>query len=404
MKLIPSKIFQSRNLTFLWLGQIVSQSGDSIYQIGLLWLALELSGSEMVTGLVAMSAYLPAVFFSLVAGVTADRYDRRWVMLSSDAVRFLVVLMLPAASMLGFLNPVFLGINAFAIAIAATFFNPARDSLIPHIVPKEGLFKANSLIQTSWQFALLIGPALAGGLLHFFGKIHLFTVVSLAYLISFLFVFLIRFSHQRNLSGPVLGFAGIRDGLRYTIRHRVIFPLLLITIADNIFIMGPAIVGTPVFVKEVLGMGVESYALIQACYAIGMLIGTAALLSYGGRFGKGKILLLGMILDGITFIPLYFVNSMLGMEITIIIHSLAIPMLTVTRTSLIQNFVPTEMTGRIFALVNLSVVGMSAISSAMSGFLLSILGAPVLFLIIGIGGGFCGLIGLMFARDLRNAA
>ena len=75
----------------------------------------------------------------------------------------------------------------------------------------------------------------------------------------------------------------------------MIFPLLLITIADNLLIMGPAIVGTPVFVKKTLGLDAEAYATIMACFAIGPLIGTAALLLFGGRFKKRHILLTGMV-------------------------------------------------------------------------------------------------------------
>jgi DHA3 family macrolide efflux protein-like MFS transporter len=397
------KVFQNRDLTLLWLGQMFSQSGDSIYQIGLLWLVLELSGSESITGLVAMSSYLPAVIFSLFAGVAADRSDRRRIMLSADATRTLLILLVPAVWLLGFLNPLFLAINAFAIAITATFFNPARDSLIPQIVPQPGLLRANSLIQTSWQFSLLLGPALAGLFLHFAGKIHLFTLDSLAYFSSFICVLLIR-PPKREI-GPSrrdLGFQEIKEGLHYVIKQPVIFPLLLITVADNLFIMGPAIVGTPVFVKEILGLGAQSYALIQACYAVGMLIGTAGLLAIGSHFKKGHLLLTGMVLDGITFIPLFFAKSILAMAIIIIIHSLAIPLLTISRTSLIQDIVPTHMTGRIFALVNLAVVGMSALSSGVTGFALAALGAPAVFLIIGMGGGLCGAIGWLFAHDLRQ--
>jgi DHA3 family macrolide efflux protein-like MFS transporter len=124
---------------------MVSQSGDSIYQIGLLWLVLELSGSTAATGLVAMASYLPAVLLSLVAGVTADQKDRRKIMLLSDAGRFILVLLIPGAFFVGFLSLTFLGLNAFALAIAATFFNPAKDAFIPLIVPKEGLLGANSL-------------------------------------------------------------------------------------------------------------------------------------------------------------------------------------------------------------------------------------------------------------------
>ena len=399
------KIFQNRNLTLLWAGQMVSQSGDSVYQIGLLWLVLELTGSSSATGLVAMASYLPAMLLSLFAGVAADRGHRRRIMLMSDGIRFGLVLLIPALYLLGMLEPFFLGANAFLLAIAATFFNPARDAFIPEIVPKEGLIRANSLIQTSWQFALLLGPAIAGGLLHYLGNIHLFVACSFTYLFSFIFILFNRsggkgFSTSKNPPGM----KEIKDGLVFALRNPVIFPLLLLTAIDNIFIMGPANVGTPVFVKHTLGLGAESFALIMACYAVGMLLGSGGLFVFGGRFKKGQMLLIGMVLDGISFIPLYFVESLVAMGIVIIIHSLAVPMLTVSRSSLIQDIVPFNMTGRIFAMVNLSVVGMTALSSGLVGFALEFIEASTLFLAIGIGGGICGVVGWIFAKDLKASA
>lgn len=396
------KIFQNRNLTLLWLGQMASQSGDSIYQIGLLWIVLELSGSTSVTGMVAMASYLPAVLLAMVAGIAADHNDRRKIMLISDAFRFILVLLIPGAFLVGFLNPHFLGINAFAIAIAATFFNPAKDAFVPQIVAKEGLLKANSLIQTSWQISLLLGPAIAGVMLHYFGNVHLFTACSSAYLFSFILVFLIR--PTRKFSGTTnesTGLKEVKDGLLFALRHSVIFPLLLITIADNLLIMGPAIVGTPVFVRETLGLDAKAYAIIMACFAVGMLIGSGGLFLFGGRFKKGHILLTGMVWDGITFIPLYFINSLSAAAILVTIHAVAIPLLVVPRTSLIQDIVPANMTGRIFALMHLSVLGMASISAGLSGLILELINAPTLFLLIGIGGGLCGVAGWIFAKDLR---
>lgn len=398
-----NKVFQNRNLTLLWAGQVVSQSGDSIFQIGLLWLALELSGSEAVTGLVAMSSYLPAVALSLFAGVIADRFNRKRIMLTADAARTLFVWLIPIAYFFGILNPVLLAATAFLIAIAATFFNPSRDSIIPHIVPREGLVRANSLIQTSWQFALLLGPAIAGVLIKIVGKIHLFSADSLFYLVSFICILFIR--PQRRIppaQEDKVGFKDVKEGLLYALKQPVIFPLLLITIADNILIMGPAIVGTPVFVRQVLKMGAEAFAAIHICYAIGMLLGTAGIMIWGGRIKKGKLLLIGMILDGFTFIPLYFAHTFSATAIIIIVHASAIPMLTISRASLIQDIVPSEMTGRIFALVNMAVVGMSAVSSGFTGFALEAIGAPTVFLLIGFGGGLCGIVGWIFAKELRN--
>ena len=396
------KIFQNGNLALLWVGQMASQCGDSIYQIGLLWIVLALSDSTAVTGMVAMASYLPAVLLSMVAGVIADHNDRRKIMLISDAFRFILVLMIPVAFWAGFLNPYFMGINAFGIAIAATFFNPAKDAFIPQIVPKKGLLKANSLIQTSWQIALLLGPALAGIMLHYIGNVHLFTGCSSAYLFSFILVFFIRPAHKfSRIAKDTTGLKEIKDGLLFALRHSVIFPLLLITIADNLLIMGPAIVGIPVFVKETLGLDAQGYATIMVCFAVGTLIGSTGLFFLGGRFKKGHLLLTGIIWDGITFIPLYFIKSLIAAAILVTIHAVAIPLLVVPRTSLIQEIVPTRMTGRIFALMHLAVVGMSAISAGLSGLILELIDAPTLFLLIGIGGGLCGLAGWIFAKDLR---
>ncbi|MBC8205164.1 MFS transporter [bacterium] len=398
------KVFQNRNLTCLWLGQIASQSGDAVFQIGLMWLVLELSGSETITGLTAMASYLPAVLIGLYAGVAADRGSRRRIMLTADGFRTFIVLLIPLAAYLNILTPAFLALNAFALAVSAAFFNPARDSLIPHIVPQSGLLRANSLIQTSWQFSLLLGPAAAGLLLHLLGGVHLFTADSAAYFISFLFILFIKPRRMAEIPRKRgIGLNEIKEGLDFVLRNKVILPLLLITIADNIFIMGPAIVGTPVFVKSILHKGAQEYALIQACYAVGMLAGTAALLTFGGRFKKGRILLFGMFLDGITFIPLFFVRSLILTELTIVIHSIAIPFLTISRASLIQEIVPGNLTGRVFALVNLSVVGMTAVSSGLAGIALEHFGAPAVFLVIGIGGGLCGVIGWLTADDLKNA-
>ena len=249
---------------------------------------------------------------------------------------------------------------------------------------------------------MLLGPSVAGWLLHYFGNVHLFTACSLNYLLSFILVRFIRPAQKFSpTSKTVSGFIEIKDGLVFALRHPVIFPLLLITVADNLLIMGPAIVGTPVFVKKILGLDAEAYATIMACFAIGLLIGTAALLFFGGRFKKGQILLTGMFIDGVSFIPLYFIKSLSGTVIIMIMHGLAIPLLTVSRTSLIQAIVPLTMTGRIFALIHLSVVGMSAISAGISGFILELINVQTLFLFIGIGGGLCGVIGWLFAKDLR---
>ena len=198
------------------------------------------------------------------------------------------------------------------------------------------------------------------------------------------------------------GMKDIKDGLKFTAKHPVLLPLFLITIADNLFIMGPATVGTPIFVKTELGLGAGAYASTEFCYAIGMMISTALMLAIGHKFRKGRMLLWGIVLDGVTFVPIYFVHSLWQLQLVFIIHSAAIPLLMVPRAALIQEIVPNELTGRIFALVQIAVVGMSALSAAATGYAMQSWGSRWVFAVIGVGGVLCGAAGALFSKQLKE--
>ena len=113
------------------MGHLISHAGDAVYMIALPWLLLDLTGSKSLTSLVTISAYLPAVLFGLIAGVVADRYNRKWVMIYSDIARTVLVAIIPAAIIFNFISTILIGCVTFLLASFATFFYPARDSLIP---------------------------------------------------------------------------------------------------------------------------------------------------------------------------------------------------------------------------------------------------------------------------------
>ncbi len=110
---------------------MISHAGDAIYQIALPWLVLELTGSKTTTSLIALTAYLPAVFFSLIAGVVADRFNRRGVMIFSDAVRMGLILVLVAYLLAGGAQPVVIGAIAFLVASFSTLVLPGPGCYDP---------------------------------------------------------------------------------------------------------------------------------------------------------------------------------------------------------------------------------------------------------------------------------
>ncbi len=402
------RIFINKNIFYLWTGQIISQSGDSIFEIVLLWLLLDLTGSNAATGLVAMSAYLPTLLFGVFSGVLVDRFDRRRVMLFADAIRAVLVLIIPLLYVLDGLNAVVLGLLTFSVASFNTLFNPARDVLVGELIqPKERL-TANAMIQTSWQYAFFIGPAAAGVLLSLVGQIHLFSLDALTFLLSFYFIYKIK---TRPAASPA-GMEGIRKefgkswaevsaGLRYAWSDRRIRTLLLITAVDNLFLMGPAIMGAPIFIREILHEGAESFAFVQVAYAIGMVAGTILISRYGKRFRANHIILWGIIFDGLTFVPLLWVETFQAMFITICIHAMGIPMIIATRPTIIQNIAPPEMQGRIFSMISVAVFGFTAISIALTGILSEVIPINIIYAIIGVIAAGVGAAGWLI-RDFRE--
>jgi len=380
------RVFVNRNILLLWCGQIVSQSGDRIFRMGMLWLLLDLTGSESKTGLVAMAAYLPALLFGLFSGVLVDRFDRRRVILLADAGRAAIVLLIPLMWVLGGLNALTLGVLTFALATLTTLYNPARDTLVGELVEPDRRLAAHGLIQTSWQYASLIGPALAGGVLWLYGDVHLFTVDSATFAVSFLFIYAIRpapseAAPRRGAIREALssGWGDVMSGLRYAWGDRRIRGLLLITAVDNLFLMGPAIIGMVVFARKVLGLELEGYALLHIAYAIGMIVGTVLLGRYGKRFRKGHIVLWGIIFDGLTFGPLFWIDTFWGTFALLAFHSMAIPMIIVPRPTIIHEIVPKEMQGRVFSMISVAVVGFTAISVSLTGIIAEFVPINVVF-------------------------
>ncbi len=387
------------NVLILWLAQLVSGMGDAIYQIALMWLVLDLTGSAAVTGLVAMSAYLPAMLLGLFAGVITDRHNRMSIMILSNMSQALTVGIIPIMIAWGFTDAILLGMLAFIRSAFSTFFPPAFNAFIPTIVNKEELVQVNSVLTTSNPMAYFLGPALAGVLLGLIHLQYLFIFDAISFLVAIgLLVLVVKPIFKPRSQMHPHPWKELRSGISYVFHHRSLGFLISLTIANNLFIMGPAIVGTPILVKQALNGSAKEYAFVEAGLALGMLIGSTLVYKIGPSFKNGILLTIGMVLDGLTYSIFYFANSVSTVSFLIVIHGIGIPMITISRTAIVQKYASNHYHGRIFSMVHLAVIGMTALSSAITGMVASIVEIRTVFLLIGFGAGVCGLIGLLTPR------
>ncbi len=394
--------YEKRNISLLWLAQIISAAGDAIYQIALFWLVLDITGSSTTTGLVAMAAFLPAMLFGLYAGVISDKYNRKLIMIFSNFSQALTVIVIPVLLYFGYKNMLLIGFFAFIRAIFSTFFPPALNAFVPMITSKDRLVRVNSVLATSSQLAYLIGPLTAGLILSVVSIQYLFVIDSASFIIAILILlFIVAPSKLKKPDEQISSIKEIFSGIQYVKTHKPLGLLFILTIINNFFIMGMAFVGMLILVKDTLGGTASQYAFVEAGLAFGMLIGSVFVYRIGNRINIGKLLLIGMILDGVTYSIMYFAGSVNYVFILIVIHAIGIPMITISRTAIIQKHSPNKYHGRLFSLVHLSVVGVTALASAVVGIAANYIDIKIIFLFIGIGAALCGVVGF-FNSLLRN--
>ncbi|MEE8335740.1 MAG: MFS transporter [Candidatus Neomarinimicrobiota bacterium] len=391
-----------KNISLLWGAQLTSGIGDAVYQVALMWLVLDMTGSPAITGLVAMSVYLPALIFGLYAGVLSDRYNRQALMILANISQAVTVMLIPLLLYRGCENIIFIGLLAFLRSCFSTLFPPAFNSFIPTIVPKAKLVQVNSILVTAGQLAYFMGPALVGILLGLINLNYLFVIDGLSFLAAMgLLLLIIKPAEKQKSIRNNESWQELKQGLKYIFSHESLGFMFSLTFLNNLFIMGPAIVGVPILVKRTLEGSAANYAFIESGLGLGMLIGSLLLLKFGKNLPKGRILALGMVVDGLTYSVFYFADSVQAVFMLMIIHGIGIPMITVPRTAIIQKYAKNKYHGRLFSMIHLAVVGMTALSSAAVGVLGDMWDMRIIFLNIGLLAAGCGITAL-FSRRIQK--
>lgn len=295
------RAFRSRDFRLLWTGQSISLLGDAAFIVALGWRTFTLTGSARSLGIVLTFQGVGVLATVLVGGALADRYDRRTLMLVSDAARFAVIAALAAVDATGHLSIGSLAMIALAEGLATGFFTPALGGLIPLVVEQPGLGSANALIGMARQGSYLIGPSIASLLYGFAGATVVFGFNAASYLVSFAFVYATR--PRAAEKGAAEGtLREIGAGFRYVARY----PWLWLTISLFAFVLmcqwAPIQVLTPKLVREHFHLGVGAYGLLFSMIGAGMILGSVLVAQLNPTRRRGLISYLIWILNSVLVI------------------------------------------------------------------------------------------------------
>ena len=261
-----------RDFRLLWTGQTVSLIGDAAFLTALGWKTFTIAGSGKL-GLVLAVQGVGLLATLLVGGALADRYERRRLMIVSDAWRFAAVGALAALDASGHLSLATLIVLAGLMGLGDGFFYPAVGGIIPLVVDAAHLPSANSLMGVARWGSLIAGPALAAFLYRGAGSSWVFAIDALTFLLSASLMLLAR---PRRVAEPSEEgtLEGIREGARYVAR----IPWLWVTITLFAVVLmlqfAPQQVLLPKLVSKHFGRGVGAYGLLTTLLGVGTVAGT----------------------------------------------------------------------------------------------------------------------------------
>ncbi len=400
----------------LWTGQLISLFGDRVHQLALTFLVAGVTQSPLAVAFVFVAATLPNLLLSPIAGTYVDRWNQRDVMIVSDLLRAAVVLAMPiAASVNVFLvYPLILVITSISI-----FFRPARVAALPRIVREDELVTANSAMWAGETFADVIGYPLAGIFVAFLGSalplafwIDAATYAASAILIASISIPAVKTARRAAgdaataATGVASGvLAEMREGFRFLRGERVLFANT-IQAAFAQFAIGSLTALTPILVQDVLAGPTTdpkaAYAFLETAIGLGNLIGGFALGLVGARLAKGRTVIVGYVLWGVSIIAFAMVGN-LAIAFGILFGAGVANMIFVIPSQvLFQERTPPEMIGRVVGFRFSLVFGSMTLAMALGGLLAQSIGVPIVLIASGIVTILAGLAGL-FVPEMRDA-
>ena len=392
-----------RDFRLLWFGQIVSVSGSQMQFVAINWHVYLLTKSAFALGLVGLFRGAPIILCSLIGGVVADAVNRKRLMIATQTVMLTSAGLLAAATIAGLKSvwPIYI-LSAFASA-ATAFDIPARQSLMPSLVPPEDFPNAVSLGLVVFNIATIGGPALAGIMLAESGPAVIYALNAASFVAVIAALVAMTASGSPELQSgrrEALSIGALKEGLRFVWQTPIIVQTMTLDFAATFFASATLLL--PIFAKERLHVDARGYGLLAAAPAIGSVI-TALLMARIGSFRReGRLVVVSVAVFGIATaafgVSTVFWVSLLMLAITGAADTIS----TVLRQTIRQLVTPNHIRGRMTAINMMFFMGGPQLGELEAGSLAYLIGAPLSVVVGGLGSLVCACVAAVKSKSLME--
>jgi MFS family permease len=392
------RALSSRNYRLFVAGQSISLVGTWMQQVAMSWLTYRLTGSAFLLGVVGFTSQIPTLLLSPVAGVLADRWNRRRLLIVTQALAMLQAALLAATVLTGIVHVWYIIVLSLLLGVVNAFDIPIRQSFLVEMVPnREDLGNAIALNSSMVNGARLIGPTIAGLLVASVGEGVCFILNSVSYLAVLMALVAMRLapaSHDRRQRRHV--FHELREGFSYSFGFGPIRSILSLVALVSLTGM-PYAVLVPVFAKEVLHGGAHTFGFLMTAAGCGAFAGTVYLASRKSVLGLGRLIVIATVLFAVG-IAVFAVSTNIPLSLaSLAVAGFGAMTLVASCNTIIQTIVEEDKRGRVMSFFTVSFIGIAPFGSFGAGAMAGFLGPRETLLF----GAACCLAGaVMFARHL----
>jgi len=352
----------NKNVVFLWIGQFISEVGTSAFFIAMLfWLKHE-TNSAAIMGAMGMLAKVPGILLGPIAGVAADRWSRRKIMIVCDVIDGVLVLSLgiwmvffPGATTVSL---IWLGVVCAVNEVTNAFFIPAEMAALPDLVPQRSLAAANTIERCLQEISGLSGTVLGSALTTLAGATAFFALNGMSYFVSAACLLLVSIPRRRSpvieedqrASGSLT--SNIRQGFAFLRGQK---GLLLCKCGSWGLVGITAIIWVlfPFYVEDVLGKSSIWFGYLATAGGVGAFSGMA-LAAFLNCDGRERLIAIGLalLLFAGGSVPFAFIQNPTIAIVLVLLGGTAVGFATIQIETLTQLHIPTELRGRVLSLLS----------------------------------------------------
>lgn len=367
------------------LGAFLSEIGNQMQVVAVAWQVYEMTRNPLSLGLIGLANFIPIIIFSLVGGLVADKVDRKKLLLVSQSAQLILALILFTMTVSHFINPWMIYLILVLVATSQSFSIPARQSVLPHLVPKKYFMNAVSLNVLQFQGATMIGPAIAGFLIAGVGVASIYALNALSFLFFVGAVLSINVPLQKHDSGDVeFSFASIAEGIKFVTKTPILYTTMILDFCATFF--GTATILMPVFAQDVLRVGPQGLGLLYSAPAIGGVLAGLLISALHNRIEhQGRAIIYALTLYGLATIGFGLSKIFWVSVFFLILVGFGDMVSTIIRNTIRQMITPDHLRGRMASVMRIFFQGGPQLGDMEAGFLAKMVGGPISVVVGGLG-------------------